>query len=96
MNACGVDLTADSTIHQVDFFTSHEALLLEYEEALTRSDSLTGDWYDCSAHLLWIGERTRDIDGAHVEFATGHRQPGRGQARPEARRRTRRWRCVSA
>ncbi len=75
MNACGVDLTADSTIHQVDFFTSHEALLLEYEEALTRKDSLTGDWYDCSAHLVWIGERTRDLEGAHVEFATGIGNP---------------------
>ncbi len=75
MNACGVDLTADSTIHQVDLFTSHEALLLDYEEALTRKDSLTGDWYDCSAHLVWIGERTRDIDGAHVEFATGIGNP---------------------
>ncbi len=75
MNACGVDLTADSTIHQVDFFTSHEALLLEYEEALTRRDSLTGDWYDCSAHLVWIGERTREIDGAHVEFASGIGNP---------------------
>jgi 3-deoxy-7-phosphoheptulonate synthase len=75
MNACGVDLTADSTIHQVDFFTSHEALLLEYEQALTRRDSLTGDWYDCSAHLVWIGERTREIDGAHVEFASGIGNP---------------------
>ncbi len=65
--------------HQVDLFTSHEALLLEYEEALTRKDSLTGDWYDCSAHLLWIGERTRDIDGAHVEFASGGK-PGRSKA----------------
>jgi 3-deoxy-7-phosphoheptulonate synthase len=75
MKASGVDLTADSTIHQVDFFTSHEALLLEYEEALTRKDSLTGDWYDCSAHLVWIGERTREIDGAHVEFASGIGNP---------------------
>jgi len=75
MNACGVDLSTDSTIHQVDFFTSHEALLLEYEEALTRMDSLTGDWYDCSAHLVWIGERTRDLDGAHVEFASGIGNP---------------------
>ena len=90
MNACGVDLSADSPIHQVDLFTSHEALLLDYEEALTRRDSLTGDWYDCSAHLVWIGERTRQIDGAHVEFATGignpievklgpTRDPGRGR-----------------
>ena len=75
MHACGVDLSADSTIHQVDLFTSHEALLLDYEEALTRKDSLTGDWYDCSAHLVWIGERTREIDGAHVEFATGIGNP---------------------
>ena len=71
MGACGVDLSAESPIHQVDLFTSHEALLLDYEEALTRQDSLTGDWYDCSAHLLWIGERTHQLDGAHVEFARG-------------------------
>jgi 3-deoxy-7-phosphoheptulonate synthase len=75
MNACGVDLSSDSPIHQVDLFTSHEALLLGYEEALTRKDSLTGDWYDCSAHLVWIGERTRQIEGAHVEFATGIGNP---------------------
>jgi 3-deoxy-7-phosphoheptulonate synthase len=75
MSACGVDLTADSPIHQVDFYTSHEGLLLGYEEALTRCDSLTGDWYDCSAHMLWIGERTRAIDGAHVEFFTGVHNP---------------------
>jgi 3-deoxy-7-phosphoheptulonate synthase len=84
MNACGVDLTVDSTIHQVDFFTSHEALLLEYEEALTRRDSLTGDWYDCSAHLVWIGERTRDIDGAHVEFAAGIANPVQVKLGPAA------------
>ena len=59
MAACGIDLGTESQLHQVDFFTAHEALLLDYEEALTRRDSLTGDWYDCSAHLLWIGERTR-------------------------------------
>jgi 3-deoxy-7-phosphoheptulonate synthase len=75
MNACGVDLSTDSPIHQVDFYTSHEGLLLGYEEALTRQDSLTGDWYDCSAHMLWIGERTRAIDGAHVEFFTGVHNP---------------------
>jgi len=75
MSACGVDLSVDSPIHQVDLFTSHEALVLEFEEALTRKDSLTGDWYDCSAHLLWIGERTRAIDGAHVEFAVGIGNP---------------------
>ena len=75
MTACGVDLSTDSPIHQVDLFTSHEALLLDYEEALTREDSLSGEWYDCSAHMLWIGERTHQIDGAHVEFARGIRNP---------------------
>ena len=75
MAACGIDLSADSTLHEVDFYTSHEALLLPFEEALTRKDSLTGDWYDCSAHLLWIGERTRQVDGAHVEFLSGVRNP---------------------
>src|SRR3712207_4153124 len=75
MAACGIDLGNDSAIHEIDFYTSHEALLLGYEEALTRRDSLTGDWYDCSAHLLWIGERTRDVDGAHVEFLRGVGNP---------------------
>jgi 3-deoxy-7-phosphoheptulonate synthase len=75
MKACGVDLSTDSPIHQVDFFTSHEALLLDYEECLTRQDSLTGDWYDCSAHLLWVGERTHAIEGAHVEFVRGIGNP---------------------
>ncbi len=75
MRACGVDTEADPTLHEVDFFTSHEALLLGYEEALTRRDSLTGDWYDCSAHMLWIGERTRQLDGAHIEFLRGVGNP---------------------
>ena len=75
MRACGIDLSAEATIQQVDFFTSHEALLLDFEEALTRKDSLTGDWYDCSAHMLWIGERTRQFDGAHVEFLSGVKNP---------------------
>jgi 3-deoxy-7-phosphoheptulonate synthase len=75
MRACGVDLTTDSPIHQVDLFTSHEALLLGYEEAMTRQDSLTGQWYDCSAHFLWVGERTHQIEGAHIEFATGIGNP---------------------
>jgi 3-deoxy-7-phosphoheptulonate synthase len=74
MEACGVDLAA-SPLHDVDYWTSHEGLLLDYEEALTRQDSLTGDWYDCSAHMLWIGERTRQPDGAHVEFFAGVRNP---------------------
>lgn len=75
MAACGIDLGEDSALHEVDLYTSHEALLLPFEEALTRKDSLTGDWYDCSAHMLWIGERTRDPQGAHVEFLSGVRNP---------------------
>jgi 3-deoxy-7-phosphoheptulonate synthase len=75
MAACGIDLIAERRLHEVDFYTSHEGLLLDYEEGLTRRDSLTGDWYDCSAHLLWIGERTRQIDGAHVEFFAGVHNP---------------------
>jgi 3-deoxy-7-phosphoheptulonate synthase len=75
MAACGIDLTAERQLHEVDVFTSHEGLLLDYEEGLTRRDSLTGDWYDCSAHLLWIGERTRQPDGAHVAFFSGVHNP---------------------
>jgi 3-deoxy-7-phosphoheptulonate synthase len=75
MRACGIDLAAEQRLHQVDFWTSHEALILGYEEALTRQDSLTGDWYDCSAHMLWIGERTRQIGGAHFEFLRGVKNP---------------------
>lgn len=74
MAACGVSIDAPE-LHQVDFYTSHEALVLDYEEALTRQDSITGQWYDCSAHLLWIGERTRQLDGAHVEFMRGIKNP---------------------
>jgi 3-deoxy-7-phosphoheptulonate synthase len=75
MKACGIDLHDDSALQGVDFYTSHEALILPYEQALTRRDSLTGDWYDCSAHLLWIGDRTRQIDGAHVNFLRGVANP---------------------
>ena len=75
MRACGIDLEKEARLHQVDFYTSHEALLLGYEEALTRQDSLTGDWYDCSAHMPWIGDRTRQLDGAHVEFLAGVKNP---------------------
>jgi 3-deoxy-7-phosphoheptulonate synthase len=75
MAACGIDLTAERRLHEVDVFTSHEGLLLDYEEGLTRRDSLTGDWYDCSAHLLWIGERTRAVGDAHVEFFAGVHNP---------------------
>ena len=75
MAACGVNSSTVPALREVDFYTSHEALLLNYEEALTRQDSLTGDWYDCSAHMLWIGERTRQLDGAHVEFLRGVGNP---------------------
>jgi 3-deoxy-7-phosphoheptulonate synthase len=75
MAACGIDLGTESSLHQVDLYTSHEALILPYEAALTRRDSLTGDWYDCSAHMLWIGERTRQHDGAHVAFLSGVHNP---------------------
>jgi 3-deoxy-7-phosphoheptulonate synthase len=75
MRACGIDLQAELALHQVDVWTAHDALLLEYEEALTRRDSITGDWYDCSAHLLWAGERTRQPRGAHVEFLAGVQNP---------------------
>jgi 3-deoxy-7-phosphoheptulonate synthase len=75
MSAIGIDTESDSRLHESELFTSHEALLLGYEEALTRQDSLTGDWYDCSAHMVWIGERTRQRDGAHVEFFRGIKNP---------------------
>ena len=86
MAACGIDLTAEDSLHQVDFWTSHEALILDYEEALTRRDSLTGDWYDCSAHMLWVGERTRQLDGAHCEFLSGIHNPS-GASRSDGHRR---------
>jgi len=75
MRACGIDTETNTALHQVDVYTSHDALILGYEEALTRQDSLTGGWYDCSAHMLWIGERTRQLDGAHVEFLRGVGNP---------------------
>jgi len=74
MTAIGLDINSPM-LNQVTLFTSHEALLLGYEEALTRMDSTTGDWYDCSAHMLWIGDSTRQADGAHVEFLRGIRNP---------------------
>jgi 3-deoxy-7-phosphoheptulonate synthase len=75
MRACGMDTESTAALHEVDVYTSHEALLIGYEEALTRQDSLTGTWYDCSAHMLWIGDRTRQLDGAHVEFLRGVHNP---------------------
>jgi len=74
MEVIGIS-TDTPQLKQAQFYTSHEALFLGYEEALTRQDSTTGDWYDCSAHMLWIGDRTRQIDGAHVEFLRGVLNP---------------------
>jgi len=75
MKSCGVNSQNTPQLAQTTLFTSHEALLLNYEEALTRKDSLTGDWYDCSAHMLWIGDRTRALDEAHIEFMRGIKNP---------------------
>eukprot|EP00533_Pseudo-nitzschia_delicatissima_P002203 CAMPEP_0116097074 /NCGR_PEP_ID=MMETSP0327-20121206/10520_1 /TAXON_ID=44447 /ORGANISM="Pseudo-nitzschia delicatissima, Strain B596" /LENGTH=491 /DNA_ID=CAMNT_0003588819 /DNA_START=93 /DNA_END=1568 /DNA_ORIENTATION=+ len=74
MKAIGVD-TGSPAFTKTDFFTAHECLLLPYEQALTRMDSTTGRWYDCSAHMLWVGERTRQLDGAHLEFCRGVNNP---------------------
>lgn len=69
-------LTPDHPIMTTtDFWTSHECLLLPYEQALTRKDSTSGSYYDCSAHMIWVGERTRQLDGAHVEFLRGVANP---------------------
>ncbi|EAJ3168436.1 3-deoxy-7-phosphoheptulonate synthase class II [Campylobacter coli] len=75
MEACGINTYNTPSLKEVDIYTSHEALLLPYEEALTRVDSLSGEIYDCSAHMLWIGERTRGLDEAHVHFLSGVRNP---------------------
>lgn len=75
MKACGIDSDNSPQINETVLYTSHEALLLHYEEALTRRDSLSGQWYDCSAHMLWIGDRTRKLDEAHVEFLSGVKNP---------------------
>ncbi len=75
MDACGINSDNTPNIKQTVVYTSHEALLLNYEKALTRKDSTSGDWYDCSAHMLWIGDRTRDVNGAHVEFLRGVKNP---------------------
>ncbi len=74
MRVIGID-TNTPQLNQANFYTSHEALLLGYEQALTRQDSITGDWYDCSAHMVWIGDRTRQLNGAHVEFLSGVLNP---------------------
>lgn len=75
MKACGLTPEKSPELRETDFYTSHEALLLNYEQALTRVDSLSGEWYDCSAHMVWIGDRTRNIDEAHIEFARGIKNP---------------------
>ena len=75
MEACGLTGETVPQIRETEFYTSHEALLLPYEEALTRNDSTTGQWYGCSAHMLWLGERTRQPDHAHVEFMRGIQNP---------------------
>lgn len=75
MGACGIELKTERQLHEVDLYTSHEALILPYEESLTRQDSLTGDYYACSAHFVWIGERTRGLDEAHIEFFRGIKNP---------------------
>ena len=75
MAACGLNSDTTPQIRETEFYTSHEALFLSYEQALTRVDSTTGDWYDCSAHLVWLGDRTRQVDGAHAEFLRGIKNP---------------------
>lgn len=75
MRACGIDPQSHPEMRTTDFFTSHEALLLGYEQAMTRVDSTSGDWYATSGHLLWIGDRTRQPDHAHVEYFRGIRNP---------------------
>ena len=75
MAACGMTSATTRDLRETDFYVAHEALLLPYEQALARVDSTTGDWYGCSAHFLWIGDRTRQLDGAHVEFLRGLGNP---------------------
>ena len=75
MRACGLDLEAHPELRATDFYTSHEALLLGYEQALTRVDSTTGDWYATSGHMIWIGDRTRQLDHAHIEYFRGIKNP---------------------
>ncbi len=75
MRAIGLDPESHQELRQIDFYTSHEALLLGYEEALTRVDSTTGDYYATSGHMIWIGDRTRRLDSAHVEYARGVKNP---------------------
>jgi len=75
LEAAGITSKNNLQLRQTTVYTSHEALLLNYEEALTRIDSITGDWYNCATHMLWIGDRTRDLDGAHIEYFRGIKNP---------------------
>lgn len=75
IEACGINLDTAQELREIEFYTSHEALLLNYEEQMCRVDSLSGKYYSCSAHMLWIGDRTRSIDEAHVEFLRGINNP---------------------
>ena len=75
MQACGLNLESHPELRTTDFYTSHEALLLGYEQAFTRVDSTTGDWYATSGHMIWIGDRTRQFDHAHIEYARGVKNP---------------------
>ena len=75
MEACGINPESNRRLRTVNFYTSHEALLLPFEEAMTRVDSTTGEYHDTSAHFVWIGDRTRQLDGAHVEFCRGIQNP---------------------
>ena len=75
MNACGINEKNTRELRETDFYTSHEALLLPYEEAFTRVDSTTGDWYNVNSHFLWVGDRTRDPDGAHIHYLSGIKNP---------------------
>ena len=75
MEACGVTSKTYRTLRETDFYTSHEALLLPYEEAFTRKDSITDEWYNVAAHMVWVGDRTRQLDGAHIEYLRGIKNP---------------------
>lgn len=75
IKACGLTSENSPQLRETVLYTSHEALLLPYEQALTRCDSLTGEWYDCAAHMIWVGDRTRQLDGAHLEFCRGVKNP---------------------
>ena len=75
MEACGINNKSVRQLSETNSYISHEALLLPYESAFTRVDSTTGDWYDVSSHMVWIGDRTRQLNGAHVEFCKGISNP---------------------